>query len=65
MTVLESERATADAAAAGAAVKRGYVKQMFSDIAPYYDRVNRIISFRLDQVWRKRAITQLMAGRPP
>lgn len=59
MTALETDRATADAAATGAAVKRGYVKQMFSDIAPYYDRVNRIISFRLDQWWRRKAIREV------
>ncbi len=65
MTALETERATADAAATGAAVKRGYVKQMFSDIAPHYDRVNRIISFRLDQWWRRKAIRDLNIARDP
>jgi len=65
MTALETERATADAAATGAAVKRGYVKQMFSDIAPHYDRVNRIISFRLDQWWRRKAIRYLNIARDP
>ncbi|HEY5088254.1 MAG TPA: ubiquinone/menaquinone biosynthesis methyltransferase [Gemmatimonadaceae bacterium] len=65
MTAIESERATADAAAAGAAVKRGYVKQMFSDIAPHYDSVNRIISFRLDQWWRRKAIRELNIAHDP
>ncbi len=65
MTAHDTERATADAAAAGAAVKRSYVKQMFSDIAPTYDRVNRIISFRLDQIWRRAAIKQLNVARKP
>ena len=65
MTPLDTERATADAAAAGAAVKRDYVKKMFSDIAPYYDRVNRIISFRLDQWWRGKAIKELNIGKDP
>lgn len=65
MTTLDSERETAAAAATGAAVKRGYVKQMFSDIAPYYDRVNRIISFRLDQWWRRKAIRDLNIVRDP
>ncbi|MFI5239492.1 MAG: ubiquinone/menaquinone biosynthesis methyltransferase [Gemmatimonadales bacterium] len=65
MTALDAERATADAAATGAAVKRGYVKQMFSDIAPHYDRVNRIISFRLDQWWRGKAIRELNIARDP
>jgi demethylmenaquinone methyltransferase/2-methoxy-6-polyprenyl-1,4-benzoquinol methylase len=65
MTASDSERATADAAATGAAVKRGYVKQMFSDIAPHYDRVNRIISFRLDQWWRAKAIRELNVAHDP
>jgi demethylmenaquinone methyltransferase/2-methoxy-6-polyprenyl-1,4-benzoquinol methylase len=65
MTPLDPERAIAEAAAAGAAEKRGYVQQMFSDIAPFYDRVNRIISFRLDQWWRKRAIRTLGVERDP
>ena len=32
---------------------------MFDAIAPKYDRLNRIISFRLDVRWRKRAIREL------
>jgi demethylmenaquinone methyltransferase/2-methoxy-6-polyprenyl-1,4-benzoquinol methylase len=65
VTTLDAERATADAAATGASVKRGYVKQMFSDIAPHYDQVNRIISFRLDQWWRGKAISELNIARDP
>ncbi len=65
MTALDTERATAHAAATGADVKRAYVKKMFSDIAPYYDRVNRIISFRLDQWWRGKAISDLNIGGDP
>lgn len=56
---------TADAAAAGDAVKRQYVRQMFSDIAPTYDRVNRIISFRTDLRWRKKALAALDVKRRP
>ncbi|HXC25295.1 MAG TPA: ubiquinone/menaquinone biosynthesis methyltransferase [Gemmatimonadaceae bacterium] len=62
---LEEERATAESAAAGEAVKRQYVKQMFSDIAPRYDRVNRIISFRIDLWWRKQALAVLGVSREP
>tara|TARA_R110002110_G_scaffold261904_2_gene477746 strand:+ start:993 stop:1628 length:636 start_codon:yes stop_codon:yes gene_type:complete len=32
---------------------------MFDAIAPKYDRLNRIISFRLDVRWRKRAVRDL------
>ena len=35
------------------------VRDMFDAIAPKYDRLNRIISFRLDVRWRKRAIRRL------
>ena len=65
MTALDTERATAMAAAAGGVAKRGYVKQMFSDIAPRYDRVNRIISFRLDEWWRGKAVRALDVSRHP
>jgi demethylmenaquinone methyltransferase / 2-methoxy-6-polyprenyl-1,4-benzoquinol methylase len=65
MVTLEEERATAESAAAGQAIKRQYVKQMFSDIAPRYDRVNRVISFRIDLWWRKRALAVLDVSRDP
>lgn len=65
MPTAESERTIAEEAAAGGAAKRGYVRRMFSDIAPRYDRVNRIISFRLDQRWRRRAIAALGIERAP
>lgn len=35
------------------------VREMFDTIAPKYDRLNRIISFRLDVRWRKRAVRDL------
>jgi demethylmenaquinone methyltransferase/2-methoxy-6-polyprenyl-1,4-benzoquinol methylase len=36
---------------------------MFDAIAPRYDRLNRIISFRLDVRWRKRAVRDLALPR--
>ena len=35
------------------------VRDMFDAIAPKYDRLNRIISFRLDVRWRRRAVRDL------
>lgn len=39
--------------------KAQMVRQMFDTIAPRYDLVNRIMTFRLDVRWRKRAIRDL------
>ena len=39
--------------------KRTYVRGIFSDIAPSYDRLNRILSFRIDQLWRRAAVKRL------
>ena len=49
----------------GGPEKRAYVRSMFSSIAPTYDRLNRIISFRLDRRWRRRAVGQLRWERKP
>ena len=49
----------------GGAAKRDYVRSMFTAIAPTYDRLNRIISLRLDQRWRRRALTLLDWEREP
>ena len=43
----------------GGAAKRAYVRAMFAAIAPTYDRLNRILSLRLDLRWRKQAVAQL------
>ena len=49
----------------GGPAKRAYVREMFTAIAPTYDRLNRIISLRLDQRWRRRALTLLDWEREP
>jgi demethylmenaquinone methyltransferase / 2-methoxy-6-polyprenyl-1,4-benzoquinol methylase len=41
------------------AEKTSVVRAMFDTIAPRYDLLNRIITFGLDQVWRRRAIRSL------
>ena len=49
----------------GGPAKRTYVRQMFTAIAPTYDRLNRIISLRLDQRWRRTAVRRLGWDRQP
>lgn len=39
--------------------KRRAVRQMFDTIAPRYDVVNRLMTFRLDVGWRRRAVRDL------
>jgi demethylmenaquinone methyltransferase / 2-methoxy-6-polyprenyl-1,4-benzoquinol methylase len=49
----------------GGPEKRAYVRALFTAIAPTYDRLNRIISFRFDQGWRRYAVAQLGWERRP
>lgn len=53
------EAREASAAAAGAAGKRAYVQRMFSDIAPRYDLLNRVLSLGIDRYWRRVALGRL------
>ena len=39
--------------------KRAAVRDMFDAIAPRYDLVNRIMTFRLDVRWRRRSVRAL------
>ena len=39
--------------------KAAAVREMFDTIAPRYDMVNRIMTFRLDVRWRRKAVTLL------
>jgi demethylmenaquinone methyltransferase/2-methoxy-6-polyprenyl-1,4-benzoquinol methylase len=49
----------------GGPEKRAYVRDIFTAIAPTYDRLNRIISLRLDQRWRRYAVDRLGWERTP
>ena len=49
----------------GGPEKRAYVRDVFTAIAPTYDRLNRIISLRCDQRWRRYAVGRLGWERRP
>ena len=58
---LDSEALEANAAAEGssAAGKRSYVQRIFSEIAPRYDLLNRLLSLGIDRRWRAVALERL------
>lgn len=45
--------------------KRRYVRAIFSDIAPRYDLLNRVLSLNIDRSWRRKAIDALDWERTP
>jgi demethylmenaquinone methyltransferase/2-methoxy-6-polyprenyl-1,4-benzoquinol methylase len=42
--------------------KKPYVSQMFSEISGEYDRLNRILSFCLDIIWRNKTASKLISS---
>lgn len=42
--------------------KRRYVRQLFATIAPRYDLITRVLSFGLDQRWKRRLIALAAIG---
>jgi demethylmenaquinone methyltransferase/2-methoxy-6-polyprenyl-1,4-benzoquinol methylase len=65
MPVEELQAEEARRAAAGGEEKRAYVRRIFSEIAPRYDLLNHLLSFNVDQLWRRRAIRALAWERAP
>lgn len=44
--------------------KAKQVEEMFDNISKRYDLLNHILSFRIDKIWRKRAISMLQVQKP-
>ena len=65
MQASDVEIEEARAAASGGREKRAYVRRIFSEIAPRYDLLNRLLSFGIDRLWRTRAIARLGWTRAP
>src|SRR3982751_4983310 len=52
-------------AASGGDAKGEYVRDVFSTIAPSYDRLNHLLSLNIDKMWRRKAIASLEWRRNP
>lgn len=50
---------------AGGSEKRGYVRGMFTAIAPRYDTLNHLLSLNVDRSWRRKAVAWLDWQRTP
>jgi demethylmenaquinone methyltransferase/2-methoxy-6-polyprenyl-1,4-benzoquinol methylase len=44
--------------------KQNTLQKMFSAISAEYDVINRLLTFRLDELWRKRATKQIISLQP-
>lgn len=44
--------------------KKTIVREMFNHIAPTYDRLNHVLSFNFDKLWRRRMIRMVATARP-
>ena len=42
--------------------KKEKIEQMFNDIAPSYDRLNHLMSLGIDNIWRKKALKEIVDG---
>ena len=44
--------------------KKEQVEQMFDNIAPTYDRLNHVLSFNIDRIWRRRVMRIVRNEQP-
>ena len=44
--------------------KSEQIENMFDEIAPQYDRINHLMTFELDKLWRKKGLLKLKASNP-
>jgi demethylmenaquinone methyltransferase/2-methoxy-6-polyprenyl-1,4-benzoquinol methylase len=44
--------------------KKERVAAMFDSIAPTYDRLNHLLSFQIDRLWRRKVVKMAAAARP-
>ena len=58
---MSSENVKPYAAAGG---KKEQMRSMFNRIAPSYDRLNHLLSFGIDRLWRRRATRRVAAAAP-
>lgn len=40
--------------------KKKAVKHLFDRIAPYYDRLNHLLSLHVDKIWRRKAVKKVL-----
>jgi demethylmenaquinone methyltransferase/2-methoxy-6-polyprenyl-1,4-benzoquinol methylase len=65
MAAKQFDASAALTAASGGAQKGDYVRDVFSTIAPSYDRLNHLLSLNIDRIWRRKAIAALEWRRNP
>ncbi|MBR4038258.1 MAG: class I SAM-dependent methyltransferase, partial [Tidjanibacter sp.] len=44
--------------------KKSQVRRMFDTIAPSYDRLNHLLSFNFDRLWRRKLVRMVAAESP-
>lgn len=44
--------------------EKNYVRNMFNNIAPTYDKLNHILSLNIDKIWRRKAVRRIKRNNP-